>query len=90
MFDLPRFLKWLGHRRGCTFGQRFIRLLIITGPFLIVLEVLGSGVMKEPSILPWFVVFTIPGTLLFVLFETAFEHMLSKANSDQKGGGITS
>jgi len=80
MLDLVSFLKWLGHRRGCTFGQRFVRLLIITGPFLTALEVLGSGVLKEPSLLPWFVVITIPGTFLFVFIETAFEHLLSRAN----------
>jgi hypothetical protein len=67
-----RFIHQLMHRRGCTFQQRFVRLLIITGPLLVALEVLGSGVLKEPSVLPWFLVFTIPGTLLFVLIETAF------------------
>lgn len=70
----------LMHRRGCTFGQRFVRILIATGPFLVALEVLGSGVLKEPRVLPWFALFTIPGTLLFVLIETAFEHALSKMN----------
>jgi|GEM_PF-4536206 len=73
------FRKRLMHRRGCTFGQRFVRLLIVTGPLLVALEVLSSGVLKEPSVLPWFLVLTIPGTLLFVLIETAFEHLLSRA-----------
>jgi len=74
------FIYKLMHRRGCTFGQRFFRLLIVTGPALVALEVLGSGVWKEPTILPWFLVLAIPGTLLFVALETAFEHALSKAN----------
>jgi hypothetical protein len=60
MLDLVSFLKWLGHRRGCTFGQRFVRLLILTGPPWVVLEVLGSGVRKEPNLLPWFLVLAIP------------------------------
>jgi hypothetical protein len=68
----------LMHRRDCTFGQRFVRLLIVTGPLLVALEVLGSRVLKEPTALPWFLVFTIPGTLLFVVIEAAFEHALSK------------
>lgn len=77
----PRsFVYKLIHRRGCTFIQRFFRLLIITGPALVALEVVGSGVWKEPTLWPWFVVFTIPGTLLFVVLEAAFEHGLSKAN----------
>lgn len=75
-----QFMNWLTHRRGCTFQQRYVRLLIVTGPLLILLEVLGSGVLKEPSVLPWFVVFTIPGTLLFVLIETAIEHGISRIN----------
>lgn len=74
------FIYKLMHRRGCTFGQRFVRLLIITGPLLVALEVLVSGVLKEPTVLPWFLVFTIPGTLLFVVLEAAFEHALSKVN----------
>jgi hypothetical protein len=74
------FMHKLMHRRGCTFGQRFLRLLIITGPPLVALEVGVSGVWKEPTLLPWFVAFTIPGTLLFVALEAAFEHALSKAN----------
>jgi len=77
---MPRFLDWLMHRRGCTFRQRYVRILIVTGPPLIVLEVLGSGVMKEPSLLPWFILFALPGTLLFVLFETGFEHLISRIN----------
>jgi hypothetical protein len=68
------------HRRGCTFKQRYVRILTITGPLLIVLEVFGSGVMKEPSLLPWFILLAIPGTLLFVLFETGFEHLISRMN----------
>lgn len=68
------------HRRGCTFRQRYLRILIITGPLLIVLEVLGSGVTKEPSLLPWFILFALPGTLLFVLFEAGFEHLISRMN----------
>ena len=80
MSDAKRFVNWLMHRRGCTFQQRFVRILIVTGPLLIFLEVLGSGVLKEPSILPWFVVLTIPGTLLFVLIETAIEHGISRMN----------
>jgi hypothetical protein len=75
-----RFIHKLMHRRGCTFRQRFVRLLIVTGPLLVVLEVLGSGVMKEPGVLPWFLVLTIPGTLLFVLIETTFEHLISRMN----------
>ena len=75
-----RFIHKLMHRRGCTFWQRFVRLLIVTGPLLVALEVLGSGVLKEPSVLPWFLVFAIPGTLLFVLIETAFEHLVSRMN----------
>jgi hypothetical protein len=74
------FIQKLMHRRGCTFRQRFVRLLIVTGPLLVLLEVLGSGVLREPSLLPWFLVFTIPGTLLFVLIETAFEHQVSRMN----------
>jgi hypothetical protein len=74
------FVYRLMHRRGCTFGQRFVRLLIIEGPLLVTLEVLGAGVLKEPTLLPWFLVFTIPGTLLFVLTGAAIEHGLSKMN----------
>ncbi len=74
------FVYKLMHRRGCTFGQRFFRLLIVTGPGLVALEVFFSGVWKDPTILPWFVALTIPGTLLFVVLEAAFEHALSKAN----------
>jgi hypothetical protein len=74
------FLCKLMHRRGCTFGQRFVRLLIVTGPLPVAFEVLGSGVLKEPTVLPWFLMFTIPGTLLFVVIETAFEHLLSRMN----------
>jgi hypothetical protein len=74
------FLYKLMHRRGCTFAQRFVRLLIVTGPLLVALEVLGSGVLKEPTVLPWFLMFTIPGTLLFVVIETGFEHLLSRMN----------
>ena len=74
------FFHKLMHRRGCTFQQRFVRLLIVAGPLLVALEVLGSGVFKEPSVLPWFLVFTIPGTLLFVLVETACEHLVSRMN----------
>jgi hypothetical protein len=33
-----------------TFRQRFVRLLIVTGPLLVVLEVLGSGVLKDKSL----------------------------------------
>ena len=77
---MPYFVNWLMHRRGCTFRQRYVRILIITGPPLIVLEVFASGVMKEPSLLPWFILFAIPGTLLFVLFETGFEHLISRMN----------
>jgi hypothetical protein len=78
MPDGKRFVNWLMHRRGCTSKQRFVRILIVTGPLLILLEVLGSGVLKEPSVLPWFVVLTVPGTLLFVLIETGIEHGISK------------
>lgn len=74
------FIYKLTHRRGCTFGQRFFRLLIVTGPALVALEVLISGVWKEPPLLPWFVALSISGTLLFVALEAAFEHGLSKAN----------
>lgn len=74
------FIYKLLHRRGCTLGQRLVRLLIVTGPLLVALEVLGSGVLKQPSVLPWFLLFTIPGTLLFVAIETAFEHAISKTN----------
>lgn len=80
MLDLVSFLKWLGHRRGCTFRQRFVRLLIVTGPPWVALEVLGPGVLKELSLLPWFLVLVIPVTLLFVLIETGFEHLISRAN----------
>jgi hypothetical protein len=55
-------------------------LLIITGPGLVALEVFFSGVWKEPNLLPWFVVLSIPGTLLFVALEAGFEHALSKPN----------
>ena len=82
---MSRFVNWLMHRRGCTFRQRFVRILIITGPPLIVLEVLGSGVMREPSLLPWFILLAIPGTLLFVLLETGFEHLISRMNIQSKG-----
>ena len=47
---------------------------------LVALEVLFSGVWKQPTLLPWFVVFAIPGTLLFVTLEAAFEHTISKVN----------
>ena len=77
---MRRLMNWLMHRRGCTFWQRFLRLLIVTGPLLIVLEVFGSGVTKEPSVLPWFLLLTIPGTLLFVLVEATFEHLISRTN----------
>jgi hypothetical protein len=79
------FIHKLMHRRGCTFGERFVRLLIVTGPFLVALEVLSSGVLKETPLLPWFIVFSIPGTLLFVAFEAAFEHGLSKINKKTRG-----
>ena len=74
------FLYKLMHRRGCTFGQRFVRILIVTGPLLVALEVFGSGVLKDAAVLPWFLVFTIPGTLLFVAIETTLEHLLSRMN----------
>jgi hypothetical protein len=74
------FIHKLLHRRGCAFGQRFFRLLIITGPGLVALEMFFSGVWKEPNLLPWFVVLSIPGTLLFVALEAGFEHALSKPN----------
>jgi len=74
------FLYKLMHRRGCTFGQRFFRLLVIEGPPLVVLEVLGSGVWKDPTLLSWFVMLSIPGTLLFVALGAGFEHAFSKAN----------
>lgn len=77
---MSRFVNWLMHQRGCTFSQRYVRILIISGLPLIVLEVLGSGVMRESSLLPWFILFAIPGTLLFVLFETGFEHLISRMN----------
>lgn len=70
----------LMHRRGCTFGQRFFRLLIVTGPALVALEVLSSGVRKDPTLLAWFIGLSIPGTLLFVALEPGFENALSKAN----------
>ena len=80
MLNPESFIYKLLHRRGCTFGQRFFRLLIVTGPMLVALEVLFSGVWKQPTLLPWFVVFAIPGTLLFVTLEAAFEHTISKVN----------
>ncbi len=58
----------------------FVRLLVLKGPFLITFEVVDSGVLKDPKILPWFVALSLPGTLLFVLIEAAFEHLFFKAN----------
>lgn len=74
------FWNWLLKRRGCTFGQRFLRLLALTGPLLLILEVMGSGVLKEPQLVPLFLAFALPGTLLFVLIETATEHLISRLN----------
>jgi hypothetical protein len=70
----------LVYRRGCTFWQRFVWLLIGTGPLLLVLEVIGPGVWRTPVVLPVFLLFSIPGTLLFVLMGTTLEHWISRIN----------
>ncbi len=68
----------LVYRRGCTFWQRFVWLLIGTGPLLLALEVIGSGAWRTPAVLPVFLLFSIPGTLLFVLMGTALEYWISR------------
>jgi hypothetical protein len=77
---MDAFWNWLLKRRGCNFGQRFLRPLTLTGPPLLILEVIESGVLKEPQLALLFLVFALPGTLLFVPIETAFEHLISRSN----------
>jgi hypothetical protein len=73
---LPTWFAYFIPRRDQSFGKRYVRILFTWGVAIIVWETISSGVLKDPSLLPYFlaleVAFIITGAVFFAAVEHAF------------------
>ena len=77
---LPTWFTRLLPRKNQSFRQRFMGALVLWGFPMIILETLGSGVLREPAALPFFLILEIPGTLIGVLALAVLEHLFFRTS----------
>ena len=72
----PKWLLRLLPRRGQSFSQRYVGILVTWGVPIVILEAFQSGAFRSPSALPFFLLLEIPATLVGALIVAALEHAL--------------
>jgi hypothetical protein len=78
--------KWILHllpRRGQSFRQHFVGVLLTWGVPVIIIEILSARVLRTPSALPLFLLLELPATLIGVLVFTFLEHLYTRGTRDE-------